>query len=167
MTDHEPLVRDWLRGFMPLIQSNISPDETRFRINALAARLAANFAPRVFNDSSFEAVARVLKFFPSYAELVEPLQAWQRENKLTFGLLLSDHRAYEPVPLPPERTEAELNHVQTLARQTVAELQHHETERLASYRKPNELPPTRREMTRAELTEAYRRVGLRGPEVPQ
>ena len=82
MSQHEPLVRDWLRGFMALISSNISPEETRLRLNALAARLATNFPSHAFNEQSFEAVARCLKFFPSYAELFEPLDAWVRDNPI-------------------------------------------------------------------------------------
>lgn len=167
MTEHEPLVRDWLRSFMPLVStSNISADEVRLRINALAARLAANFPAEAFNDRSFEAVARRLKFFPSYAEVVEPLNAWLRDRKPTFGLQLSDHRAYEPPPKPAARTPHELQHVSSVVRRILGELDQHHANSQAYYasKYPNWQETRQAQMTRAELSEAYRRAGLKGPQ---
>jgi hypothetical protein len=81
MAAHEPLVRDWLAMLISLTNADLSADEARARIGALAARLAQNFPAECFCEAALEHVARAQTFFPSYAELFGKLDAWWQENQ--------------------------------------------------------------------------------------
>lgn len=162
------IVHDWLLFVSGLNVGGLSQREVELRLAVLAPALAEEFDAKAFTPESARYVAGRCTHFPVFGEIVPLLQTWQRESKLSFGMLLSDHRAYEPPPPPPERTEEELNHVQKLTKQVVAELQHQEAENRAHYaaKQPVWRAPAR-QLTRAELTEAYKRAGIKGPELPK
>lgn len=165
------LVRDWLKMIGAFNIGAMKAHEFETRLAILAPTLAADFPDAAFTPASAKHVAQQCKYFPVYGEVFPLLEAWQRERKLTFGMLLSDHSAYEPPPASqelPQRTEEELNHVTRLANEVVAALRHSDVEKEAYY--AAQQPAWRRpaaQMTRAQLNEAYKRAGIQGPQLPK
>ena len=153
----EAVVR-WLNDLATISPPAPGGQELQSRIAGLASLLAGDFPPAAFSRDSFKAVARECKFFPSYAEVCAILSPWWRQHRPLPPLLP------EPMPEPlPERTPEEIVHVEALVRQTVAALQHRERE----WPESRELPTTWKDMTRAELAEAYKRAGIKGPDLPK
>lgn len=161
-------IRDWLTYLAGLNVGALGKREVEWRLAALAPALAHEFNAKAFTPDSARYVASRCTHFPVFGEIVPLLRDWQRETKLTFGLLLSDHSAYEPPPQQPERTPEELEHAARLVAEVTATLRHHDGEKEAWYhRGPDNWRRPAAEMTRAQLNEAYRRESIKGPQVPE
>lgn len=148
-------------GTITATQGTISEFETR--VSALATLLSDDFPPAAFNRESLAEVARACKFFPSYAEVYAVLSPWWRAHR--------PHVPELPAPEPYRPriwTEEEIAGVSQTVREVTAALTQSEAERRARYAQASRaLPLNRREMTRAELTEAYQRAGVKGPQPPK
>lgn len=162
MPANTDLVRNWLKMIGALNVGAMTSDEFEWRLQVLTSALADDFPNEAFTPASAKHLASQTKYFPVYGEAFPLLQAWWREHRPTPPAI-----AWQPAPEPiPERTPEELQHVSTVTKRILAELSRHAIETAARYRAPD-TPISRREMTRAELTEAYKRAGLRGPELPK
>ena len=159
---HVDHVRDWLKHLGALIAPSMTEQEFDGRINLLAPELAAEFPTEAYNQESCRAVARECRFFPNYAEACTHLSAWWRQHRF-----IPWPPPHTPAAEPAPRSEAELQHVSIATRRVVADLQAAALEREAHRAKAEPVHQTRRrQLTRAELNEAYRREGLKGPQVP-
>lgn len=156
-------IRDWLKALGVLVAASMSAEEASSRIDALTPHLAAEFPPGAFCRASLTAVARQCRYFPNLAEACDALAPWWREHRQLPPSLP------EPIPrLPPLRSLEEAEAAHRIVLEAVAELRANDNERAASYAKSRPFhKPQHHHLTRAELNEAYRRAGIRGPQVLQ
>jgi len=168
MHDPQAIVRDWLKALATLTQANMAKDELVGKLGAYVPMLLQRFgSTAAFCPDSLEHVASQCKFFPTYAELCDALVPWWREHR-PMPPLIAAKEATPPSEPPSPRHPNELQHVASVVARVIGELKQEETEKAAYYAKANNaLPATRREMTRAELTEAYKRAGVKGPDLPK
>lgn len=161
MADPQP-VRDWLTYLAGLNVGGLAKREIELRLDLLAPALADEFDTQAFTLDSARHVAAQYTHFPVFGEIVPALRDWWREHRPMIPAI-DWQPEVEPIP---ERTPEELQHVSTVTKRILAELDRHNIETAARYR-GTDRPISRRDMTRAELTEAYRRAGLQGPHTPQ
>lgn len=95
------VVERWLEALGTLVSAAPGEAEAARKIRAMSVML--EFPARCFNRASLDAAARRFKFFPSYAELCEHLEAEASELKR----LRHDLRRLRALPIadeaPPER----------------------------------------------------------------
>ena len=95
------VVERWLEALGTLVSAASGEAEAARKIRAMSVML--EFPARCFNRASLDAAARRFKFFPSYAELCEHLEAEASELKR----LRHDLRRLRALPIadeaPPER----------------------------------------------------------------
>jgi hypothetical protein len=75
------VVTKWLSALGTLCAGSMTAEDARTKIGAYATMLDGRFQPWAYSRRSLEAVAVQSKFWPSYGELCERLDAWCRENK--------------------------------------------------------------------------------------
>lgn len=81
MSTDAKTVRDWLKALGVLCADNQPERQASAKLAAYAPLLAIEFPAKAFTPASLRAIAAKCKFFPAYAELVELLGEWQRENQ--------------------------------------------------------------------------------------
>lgn len=84
------IVRDWLKALGALVAVALSAEEADSRLSAFVPLLADEFSERYFTPNSLRFVARACKFFPTYGELVDHLNAWSRQAKSPHAALRND-----------------------------------------------------------------------------
>jgi hypothetical protein len=102
-------MRDWLKALGTLTAGSMPVEEAHAKIAAYSALLASRFPPEAYTGASLEYVGAACKFFPSYAELVEHLGAWWRDNRPREQRLPAI--ANDPPKSRRAPTEAEIAHV--------------------------------------------------------
>jgi hypothetical protein len=72
---------EWLASLGLLTAGTMTAEDAKAKCVAYVSMIFEQFEAWAFTKVSLEAVARQCKWFPSYAELVEHLGAWCRENR--------------------------------------------------------------------------------------
>ena len=72
-------LRDWIITLGCLSSAVISADEAEAKVEAYSQFLMMDFVPEDFCMNSLKYVAKRCRFFPSYGEICEHLQAWKEE----------------------------------------------------------------------------------------
>jgi hypothetical protein len=154
----------------------MGPEEASARIDALTPHLATEFPPRVFCRASLTHTAKLCRFFPNFAELCEHLSSWQRSQN-PYPIWGSEAELLAMIP-PEHRIERdpEKRGAQNDAQRDAAtELVRNVSAQLAAIGEAKQdairaqLPPRPQVMplNRAQLVEAYRRAGVKGPQTPE
>lgn len=73
-------------------------DDAKARSMAYATMLIESFPAAAFTAKSLEAVARQCKFFPAYAEVIQHLGAWWKENRPTVLAIAGPDTEYVMQP---------------------------------------------------------------------
>ena len=84
------IVRDWLKALGALVAASMSAEEAHSRLSAFVPLLVDEFSERYFSPDSLRFVAKQCKFFPTYGELVDHLNAWSRQVKPQHVALQND-----------------------------------------------------------------------------
>jgi hypothetical protein len=151
----EAHTRQWLVTLGRLTTARLTTDEAADFVAVVAPALASRFTDAALTFASAEAVAANCKHLPSYGEIVPLLRHWWRENRP------------QPPALPPppirvrgEPSDDEREHASRTVEDVVAWLR-------SNAQPPDEYrnKPASRHLSRAELNEAYRRAGVKGPAV--
>lgn len=79
MNNSAHLVGGWLTDLANLAAGGTPVHDAKAKIAAMAAVISEDFPPQAFTRQSLIAVSRKCKFFPSYSELHEALDAWWKE----------------------------------------------------------------------------------------
>ena len=107
MSNHDKLatITEWLLALTTLCAGKLNPSELRVRASTYVPLLAAEYPDYYFSQEMLAGVARRCKWFPSYAELCDAIEAarkpiWQRE--LAARPRLEAPRAWVALPSAPE-----------------------------------------------------------------
>lgn len=112
-------VWEWLARLHALTAGRSSAEEAEARIALVAPLLVERFPPEAFTLRSLEAVAARCMFWPTYAEIVQPMAEWWafwRPQAL---------RLAAPVQAESERSEptpTERQHVATVVQELICDL---------------------------------------------
>ena len=168
MSPADAQIRDWMKALAVLIAPSMSSDEIRARIDALVPHLAAEYPPHVFCPEALTHTAKLCKFFPNFAELCEHLSAWQRPLYPVYGEAAG--RIAHEAP-PPKQRGAQSDEERAWATDTVrrvsaqlAALGEAKRDAMQAQLPPRPAAPT---LSRAQLVEAYRRAGVKGPQIAE
>lgn len=93
-----------------LCVSNLPPEQAKNILESYLPMLMRRYDAKMFNVETLEEVAAQSKFFPSYGELCERLDAIRRRATTPHGVVLGNPIAIT-FEKPKERTEAELDAV--------------------------------------------------------
>lgn len=75
------LVAKWLARLGRAVSATIPDEQAQRWFETIAPMLAGRFPDAAFTLTSLEAVAANCRYLPAYAELVEHLSAWWRDNR--------------------------------------------------------------------------------------
>jgi hypothetical protein len=75
------LVRQWLKAVGAVAAGALTPMEVEAKLDALTPLLASEYPPEAFTRDSLVRTARATKFFPSFAEVCEVLDAVVCESR--------------------------------------------------------------------------------------
>ena len=84
-------------GKLCAVPAGLTEADVLSRVGEYAALLCGEMECGAFTDASFAYVAARCRFFPAYAELLDHLRAWWRENRPALPAL--------PAPREPDREE--------------------------------------------------------------
>lgn len=145
------IARRWLADLGRLAAVRSDDQEACNFVDTMAPMLAMRFPNEAFTPASLEAVAAECRFLPCYGQLVPLLRAhWQQ------------HRTLVPrLPAPPirqrdEPTAEERAYVTRITAETITALR-------SSVQPVEQRRPATRCCTPEQLTEAYRKAGVRAP----
>jgi hypothetical protein len=173
MHDHAQ-IRDWLKLLAGCCRNTISTDELQAKLGLYAPMLAAEFPnDGWFCPASLREVAAHCTFFPSYAELCEQLRAWQKSRNPypIYGEAAGQHAIEAPTsawntPLP-EKRGAQSDDERHWASETVRSVSAQLAEIGEAKQDALRPPPKAMPLNRAQLVEAYKRAGVKGPQLPE
>lgn len=121
MTADSTLTRKWLVALGHLCATPSNGEEASARVDAMGPMLANRFPQWVWNRDSLEHVAAQCRWFPAYAECVEHVRAWMRDNP-ERGPERIAAPVHEPPPRRPCPTAEEVAAVQRAMAEFKAEM---------------------------------------------
>lgn len=93
MAETTETIRNWLKALGTLVAASMAISEVSGRLDAFVPMLAESFQPRHFTRDSLRFVAEKCKFFPTYGELCDHLNAWGKQNPTPAPALPSDQNS--------------------------------------------------------------------------
>lgn len=154
------------KQWLAMLAKLTSPMESTTAAQGFAAFLPmlADYPDAAFTSASLDYVASECRGgVPNYGDVRQHLGAWWKRNRPEVPELAAPPKSDYPGP----RSELERNHATAVVREAVAELRMRGIERQARTDSAQPVwlrPPT--QMTREQLTEAYRLAGVKGPAIP-
>lgn len=108
-------VREWLMSLGPLVAGNMSADDARVKLDAYSGRL--DYPAACFSSKALDKAARRFKFFPTYGELCDFLDAQLsevRENRRRLQAIVNAAAGQKQLAAPEPQTLEQRQHMGAL-----------------------------------------------------
>ena len=170
------IAQRWLLQLGKAVAVRASSDDADDFVETMAPMLAHRFPNEAFSFDALEYVAAQSKFLPTYGELVERLSAWKRSQNPyriwggkaeaeLLAMIPPDHRIERDPEKRGAQNDEQRRHASELVRSVSEQLAVlGEAKRDAMQAQLPPRPPAQ-VLSRAQLVEAYRQAGVKGPQV--